>query len=1047
MRGTKTCLLIPVFCVLLVPRLAFAQSASLAGTVRDSSGSVLPGVTVEATSDALIERTRTIVTDGTGQWRIIDLRPGLYTVTFSLTGFSRVVREGVEVTGSGVTTIAAEMSVGNLQETVTVQAETPVVDVQSVKREVVLQSTFVDSLPATRNYSAILSAIPALNVGISVSAETTPDMQLFSARGGQFDEGRITVDGLTVAAPFGGGGVSSVAYNVSDVTELQVQISGGLGESETGGPMLNIVPRSGGNTFKGSVFGNAAGDWSRSDNIDDELRSLGIQRGQALLAAWDVNGSLGGPIKRDRLWFYGTVRNFKTGSVVDRAARPNLNAGNPNAWTYQPDTVQQEVRDIEQREIYSGRLTGQLGKHRWSFSQEHQYRCDGSSRTPEGDGCRKPSADWTALGTAPGIFGQDAPEAHAGYFPHPYYVTQATWTMPKTSRLLFEAGYSRLAYQPVFGVAPSDAIMDLIPINRQFSLNDAATGLPIHGANFNYRAIDSYTKGWARSNSIKASVAYVTGSHNMKVGYQGSIQLSDETEFQNPTLIEYRVGQPTIVDGVVTRENPNRFTINLPEWQEAGRTVQHSVYVQDSWTKSRLTIQGALRYDHAYSWSPAEGNGTTATSRWNAQPITFERTVSVRGYDDITPRLGVAYDVFGTGKTAVKFNLGKYLDAATNDSNYTVNNPANRLQRDMDRGWTDNDGDYVVDCDILDFRAQGPTTTGHVDTCAAPTGNEARFGNFQTGLTEVNPAILGGWGVRPWDWQVGFALQQEVLPRVSVEVAYNRRWFGNFTLTDNRALGPADYVSWIATAPSDPRLPNGGGYPITNFIVAPQASGRVAQNYVTFETDFGPARINYWHGVEVTANARMRNGLTFQGGTSTGREIEDRCESVVNIDSPNPRNCKTVQPFRTSFRGAASYTVPKVDVLVSTIMRFSPASSSGISGHAANYAFPNSVVIAQIGPHPTLTATGNQTVNLLDSWQMPGEQRHYQFDMRFAKIFRFGGRRADVGIDLYNIFNVNTPTLYDGSYDPPPAVSGGQWLNPTQIVNPRFARLNLTFNF
>ena len=1047
MRGAKTCLLLVVLCVLSIPLPALSQSASLAGTVRDSSGSVLPGVTVEATSDALIERTRSAVSDGTGQWRIIDLRPGLYTVTFSLAGFTRVVREGVEVAGSGVTTIGADLSVGNLQETVTVQAESPVVDVQSVKREVVLQSNFVESLPATRNYSAILSAIPALNVGIFISAETTPDMQLFSARGGQIDEGRITVDGLTVAAPFGGGGVSSVAYNVSDATELQVQISGGLGESETGGPLLNIVPRSGGNTFKGSVFGNAAGDWSRFDNIDDELRSFGIQQGQALKAAWDLSGSLGGPIKRDRLWFYGTIRNFKTGSVVDRGARPSLNAGDPNAWTYQPDTVQREIRDVEQRDIYSGRLTGQLGKHRWSFSQENQYRCDGSTRTPDGDGCRQTAADWTALGTAPGIFGQDSPEAHAGYFPHPYYVTQATWTMPKTGRLLFEAGYSRLAYQPVFGVAPSDAIMDLIPINRQFSLNDAATGLPIHGANFNYRAIDSYSKGWARSNSIKASAAYVTGSHNLKVGYQGTIQLSDETEFQNPQLIEYRVGQPTIVNGVVTRENPNRFTINLPDWQEAGRTVQHSVYVQDAWTMRRLTLQAALRYDHAYSWSPSEGNGTTATSQWNAQPITFDRTVSVRGYDDITPRLGMAYDLFGTGKTALKFNLGKYLDAATNDSSYTVNNPANRVQTDMDRNWTDNDGDYVVDCDILDFRAQGPTTTGHVDTCAAPTGNEARFGNFQTGLTEVNPAILGGWGVRPWDWQVGLALQHEVLPRVSVEVAYNRRWFGNFTVTDNRALGPADYVSWIATAPGDPRLPNGGGYPITNYIVRAESFGRTAQNYVTFETDFGPARINYWHGVEVTANARMRNGLTFQGGTSTGREIEDRCESVVNIDSPNPRNCKTVQPFRTSFRGSASYTVPRVDVLVSTIMRFSPSSASGLAGHSANYAFPNSVVIAQIGPHPNLTANGNQNVNLLDSWQMLGDRRHYQVDMRFAKIFRFGGTRADVGVDLYNIFNVNTPTLYDGSYDPPPAVAGGQWLNPTAIVQPRFARLNLTFNF
>ena len=118
------------------------------------------------------------------------------------------------------------------------------------------------------------------------------------------------------------------------------------------------------------------------------------------------------------------------------------------------------------------------------------------------------------------------------------------------------------------------------------------------------------------------------------------------------------------------QRSPNQFTIRLPDWQTSDRTVQHSAYIQDQWTMRRLTLQGAIRYDHAYSWSPAEHNGTTSTSQWNAQPITFPRTVSVRGFDDITPRMGAAYDLFGTGKTALKVNLGKYLDAATNDSSY-----------------------------------------------------------------------------------------------------------------------------------------------------------------------------------------------------------------------------------------------------------------------------------------------------------------------------------------------------------------------------------------
>jgi hypothetical protein len=1018
----------------LLPSLVLAQG-TLTGTVRDASGAVLPGVTVEAASDVLIEKVRTATTGSTGQWRIVDLRPGLYRVTFTLNGFQTVVREAVEMTGSATLTIPAELRVGNLAEEIVVTAETPVVDVQSVKREVVLQSEFIQSLPATRNYSSILQMIPAINVGFAISSETTPEMQLFTARGGDANEGRITIDGMTVAAPFNGGGVSSTVYNTSDVTEIQVEISGGLGENETGGPRMNIIPRSGGNSFRGSAFLSTAGDWSRSENIDDELRGFGITRGPALKAQWDTSGSYGGPIKRDRLWFYGSVRTFQSGRHIERGALPNLAAGDPNRWDYVADTSITEVLNVQSRHIYSGRLTGQIGKHRISFSQENQYRCDGASRTASGTDCRQPKGSWMALGSAPGFFGYFSPEAHAGYFPNPYYTTQSTWTMPMTNRLLLEAGYSRLAYEPVFGRPPSDGIFDIIPVTEQAAIDG-------HSSNFTYRAIPSYLKGWARNNNARASLTYVTGAHNAKIGYQGAFQLSDDTSFQNETLTTYRFN----------RGNPNQFTINLPDWQDSGRTIQHSVYAQDQWTVKRLTLQGAVRFDHAYSWSPVEGNGTSKTSPYNPQPVSFDRTVSVRGYNDVTSRFGVAYDLFGTGKTALKANVGKYLDAATNDSNYTVNNPANRVQRSLNRSWVDVNGNRRIDCDVLQPARQEPTAANPAlrtaDTCGALTGNSLLFGNLRPVATEVNPAILGGWGVRPYDWQFGVAVQQEVLPRVSVEVAYNRRWWGNFFVTDDRNESPDMYTTWVATAPTDPRLPGGGGYEITRYIRKSQFVGLASSDYRTFETDFGPARTNYWHGVEVTLNARMRNGLTFQGGTSTGREVEDTCETEPKIDSPDPRNCRDVDPFRTSFRGSASYTVPKVDVLVSGIARFSPSPAL-----TANYLFPNSIIFAQLGANTpsNLTANGNQNVNLLDNdRRLFAERSHYQFDMRFAKIFRIGRTRADLGFDLYNIFNVNTPTVYDGTYDVVPAAGlgpGGQWLQPTGIVQPRFARFNLTVNF
>ena len=213
--------------VLLLPIPALAQ-AILTGTVRDGSGSVMPGVAVEASSDALIEKSRSSVTDDTGQWRIIDLRPGVYSVRFALTGFTTVVHDGIEVTGSATVNVPAEMKIGQLQESVTVTAETPVVDAQSARREIVLQGEFVNSLPATRNYSAILNTIPAVSVGIVTSAEVVPEMQFFTARGGSPFEGRMMVDGMPVAMPFSGSGTSSFTYDTGNAVEITVNLSGGL---------------------------------------------------------------------------------------------------------------------------------------------------------------------------------------------------------------------------------------------------------------------------------------------------------------------------------------------------------------------------------------------------------------------------------------------------------------------------------------------------------------------------------------------------------------------------------------------------------------------------------------------------------------------------------------------------------------------------------------------------------------------------------------------------------------------------------------------------
>jgi hypothetical protein len=1039
--------LLLVVCSLLVPTLAHAQ-ATLAGTVRDSSGAVLPGVTVETSSPALIEKTRTAVTDGTGQYRITDLPPGTYDITFTLTGFSVVRRAGVAVTGSGVLPINGELRVGALEETITVTGESPIVDTQTTRREMVINAETLATLPVTRSYGALLSAIPGITTdNTSRGAMTEPFMTFFTSNGGRANEGRMLINGLPVAASFNGGGVSTFIYDVANTDEMQVLVSGGLGEAEAGGPSVNLVPRSGGNTFRGTGFYSGTGNGLRSDNIDDRLRAVGLTRPPALLRQYDLSGALGGPLKRDRLWFFGTARDFGSATFVE-GLFGNRNAGDASTWAYAQDPSI-EGRAANRRDIFQIRLTGQVSeRHRVMFSHEYQHRCSGSAVTSGGGGCRGRGEDWIALGSLTA-----SPESWPGYHDFPYHVTQATWTSPMSNRLLLEAGFSRFQYLWAgFGVAPPDALTNLIPVTEQAAIDG-------HRANFTYRgAFDPLGFGWANNdanpNNWRASMAYVTGAHNVKLGYQGSYQRSLQARDANSTLIRYVFNNRAPV-GV-------GYTI-ATRWEQNDRTATTALYVQDQWTKGRVTLQGALRYDRASSWAPAEGNGTEETSRFNPAPITFPRTVSVAGYNDITTRLGAAWDVFGDGRTAVKANLGKYLQNATNDENYTANNPAARITRNVfNRGWQDN-GNLTVDCDLRNPDEQNNLATGG-DRCAATTGDDRNFGNANPNLTIINPAILQGWNVRPNDWQFGVSVQQEVLRRLSVEASYNRRWFGNFFVDDNQLVGPADYTPWTFTAPQHPDLPGGGGYPVTVYSRT-QVIG--ARTYRTFETDFGPARTQYWHGANISVNARLANGLTVQGGTSTGRGVRDRCETTRNLPeeilgmgtgaSPlvQAQACQVTEPVMTSFRGLAAYTVPKVDVLVSAQFRsLNPNNIGGVGGASAtngaslnaNVQVPNTVVQQLLGQLPGgALPNGTTTINLLVPAQLYPDERLNQVDMRFAKIIRFGGRRADVGVDLYNVFNTNDTTGFDANFVY--TTNGATWLQPTSIVAPRFARFNVTFSF
>jgi len=1027
----KPLLLAAVLC-LLTSSLVSAQT--LAGTVRDTSGAVLPGATVEASSPALIEKTRTAVADGSGQYQIPNLPPGTYKITFSLQGFGTLVRDGVELTGGGVTAINADLRVGALEESVTVTGETPVVDVQSARQQTVLSGEVVRALPAARGYGNYLAAIPAIQAtGFNTGLATNTNF--FTARGGRANEGVVQIDGLNVGSPFNGGGVSNYAYDMNNAIEVQVSISGGLGEADRGAPSFNIIPKTGGNNFSGNYFGSWAGKFGQASNIDDELRALGFADAPAILKNWDSNFSLGGPIKRDRLWFFVNTRT--TGNYAETQNQyANKNVGNASAWTWAKDDGVR-VRNDTARWVNSVRLTSQVSqKNKVGFYYDYTMNCSGSSINKDGDECRSPGDNWTASGPGigPGV-ATTSPEAGT-IWNAPLSIMQGTWVSPLSNRLLFESGYSDFRVR--WGdVMPDGAITNLIPVTEQ-STN---AGVPF--ANYLYRGWLAQPSQNQKHTTWRATASYVSGSNNLKFGHQGGFMVAKTTtQVAQQLSYTFNNGSPVSLS---TRVGPTRVS---------DRLRYGAFFVQDAWTRGRLTLQGALRFELASSWSPDGENGVLEAHQFGNANL-FPRTDGVKGYRDLTPRGGAVYDLFGTGKTAVRMNFGKYLQGVFSGEAYTIKNPATTLVSSITRTWTDPSGDKVAQCDFLNPLAN--------QECGA--WSNVNWGS-SVATTRVNPAVLEGWDTRNNDWQFGIGIQHEILPRTSIDVSYNRRWWNNFFVTHNAALTPADFDEVTITAPQNPRLPGGGGYPVS-FLVRNNRNPTVGASdpYYTTSDDFGD-EVHYWHGVDVSVSSRLRGSLFVQAGTSTGRGVNDTCDvwqgrfgrsmsptaGIViaqGIIDGKP-SCDYAEPWLTQARAIVSYTVPKADVLVSGIFRSQPNAQPanttvGTNGasRTANYQMTPAQFLAATGV-PLRAGLATQSVDLLLPGAIYGERINVA-DLRVAKVLRFKNKRLNVGLDLYNLFNSNTPTTYETVFDV--ATNGARWLQPTGVLTPRATRFNVQFDF
>jgi hypothetical protein len=1005
-----------------IPAAALAQG-SIAGLVSDPAGAPVADVVVAAISDALIETSRTTTTDSAGRYRIEDVRPGIYRLRFTAAGWKPHELEAVDVTGSLTAIVNTQFVAGAITETVTVTVEPPAIDVQSAKRAVTLSGDVVRSLPTSRSYNALLALVPGVVTSVN-DIVMSPATTSFPLHGGRTTEGRLALDGLTIGSPPSGNSATTYDVDVGQAEEVTFTLSGGLGESETAGLVMNIVPKTGGNTMRGSLFASGTGEHFQSSNLSPELIAQGVIAGAPYTRVYDFSGMIGGAIVSDRLWYVVSVH---TGGSTRKSTNVyyNLNAGQAGAWRYVPDVSRPAYSD-RTFESASGRLTWQVTpRNKLSGFWDTQALCR------------------LCTGATPGLQEPQrvSPEA-VGVLGRGLDVTQATWSSPLTSRLLLEAGYGGV----YFGVGnferEPNPTRDLIRVVEQ-----CASGCTSNGniPGLTYRSQD-FSNAHTGSYLWKTSISYVTGTHTFKAGYQHALMTDDRTWMTNNHALTYRVD-----NGI-----PNQLTQSISPWVNDARAGWDAVFVQEQWTRRRLTLQGAVRFDRARSWFPEQREGP---SRFLPTPIVVPTTRGIDSYTDLTPRFGVAYDLSGTGTTAVKLSIGKYLEGVGVSGIYANTNSTLRMPQTtpafgpagVTRAWTDSNRNFVPDCNLLSPDAQDLRANGG-DLCGVL--SNVRFG--QNVLTNAYDAsVLSGWGVRPSDSNLTVSLQQQIGQRSSVDVTYTRRSFRGFTVADNLSLQPSDLTPFSIVAPLDPRLPQGGGYLVEGlYDVTPGKAGQV-NNLVTGSAAYGEWH-QYFNGIDVTVAARVAGSFTFAGGTSTGQTVADNCEVRARLPelattttgttafgagvigsavTPVSPYCHVAFGVLTQARGLFSYLVPALDVEMAATFQSKPGALL-----AANYSAPNSVVAQSLG-RPLSGNASTVTVNLIAPGGLYGN-RINQLDVRLAKVFRSGRFRTVVGVDIYNVLNSNAVLAYNNTFVPE-----GPWLQPLMILTPRLFKFTAALDW
>jgi len=1047
-----------VFAVALLtflPAAAWAQTSAISGTVRDTSGAILPGVTVEAASPALIEKVRSAVSDSNGQYKIEALRPGVYTVTFTLPGFSVVKRENVELTSDFTATINADMKIGAIEETITVSAESPVVDVQNITTRTVMTRDVLDAIPTGRNIQAVGIMIPGTTIAQGGGGALSRDV----GGSGNLQQSPLqyrgsgdtvqTIEGLRLNNLCAQGQYSGVYWNEGSFQELSYVTGADSAEMGQGGIRVNMVPKDGGNQFHGQFVGNFAPNGWASDNCDSPGVAQACTRSElagdltynpsnkltnvsVLDKIWDINPNVGGPIARDKVWFFATYRYWG----VNKTTPNSFFDADPSPFRYSPDLTRQGIDDGHIRS-FAGRVSAQVtSKDKISYYHDDQNKVRGH---------------W-------GIAANIPPDASAIQATPTSFVSVSKWTRTHSNKLLFDGGFGvydqeyQENYQPeVFAAAqPLVTLLD-----QSTNVNNSAWNNPA----------DHFSKLFTE----QIAATYVTGSHSLRMG--AVISQAKWRLVQQYT----RDVQPVTYNGILPNGNinPVSVTLRIPTDRRNSIKNDSGVFVQDKWTLRRATINAGLRWDWFISGVDPESlpagtfNAATDYARCpdGKNNLNANCVGDVTNWKDINPRIGISYDLFGNGKTAVKASYARYVNGVglaagsitdNNNPQTTVGLTDVRPWRDLDNNGSPFDGAGALQMNEL-----------------SPSANTPNFGRNVASTLTTDPAVLNGWGARGYNTEFTVSAQHELAPRVSISGGWYRRDFGNQTLTVDQRYDKSSYDGpFCLTAPTNPNLPGGGGYQVCGlYDLKPSLVNLPQSSLLTFSDNYG-GETNQYQGYDASVIARFRQGAFIQAGISATRRLQDQCAlvdagikavvldgtaanigtgaanantEVTEIFPDGSRACHQVYPYRPDAKILGSYTLP-FDIRLSGTFQFTRGVQTGGAGPSilATYTAPAAQVTQALGRPLSAGRPSGAIISLIQPGTVYGDHNLSQLDLRLSKGFRMAQYRFRVDFDAYNIFNSNWPFTVTNTFS---TLATSQWLRPTNVLQARFFKLGASFDF